>query len=391
MLAAAVGAAWSASAAAAAGDTVQTFASVTYSHDDNLFLLPDDAPGFVGPRDDNSRQVLVGVNVNKPFGRQVVSLQAKVSRVEFNRYSSLDYSGKDFSGDLEWHLANHLQGHVGGTYVQSLTSFADYHGQERDLRLERRVYANGEWRFHPSWRLRGGVSQQAFGYELKARSVNDRRENSTEAGVDYLAPSDSSIGLLLRHVDGIYPNPSFLGSQIIQDNYGQDEVKANVYWKLGAVTQAQFQVGWARRQHKLATYRDDSGINGRGSLFWNPTGRLKFTLTGWREFAAVESLVATSTLNKGLSLSGVYDVSAKVQMQGSYRSEKRDFSKISGLPSSIGSHDTTHISSIGVSYAAAQAIRLNLNATHNKRSGLELAGTAAYSANSVSASLLAQF
>lgn len=387
----AIVAAWAAPAQATVGDPLQTFASLDYTHYDNLFLLPDQTPGFAGPRGDNARQLSAGLDYTHAFGRQVVELRASVSRVAYEHYDTLNYSGKDFSGDLEWHLGNHLQGHAGASYVQSLTSFADYHGQERDLRLERRVYGDGEWRFHPSWRLRAAVREQAYGYELKVRSVNDRRENTFETGVDYLAPSGSAIGVLVRHVDGIYPNPSRVGTRLIQDNYGQDEIKANVDWRLSAITQATFQLGWARRQHQQASERDDSGINGRGNLSWNPTSRLRFNLTAWREFAAIESTVATSSLNKGAGLNGTYDLTSKVQMTASYRTEKRDFAKINGVPSFVGSHDSTNTAALGVSYAPLPTMRVSLNGSHNQRSGLELAGTAAYRANSMSLSVSGQF
>ena len=125
---------------AALSDTIFPFLATSYSYDDNLLRLDDNVPGYNGPRSDTSRQIQAGFLVNRPIGRQVLTGQAKWSRVSFQHFDQFNYSGKDFLADLEWHLGNHLDGHAGALYSQTLTPFSDFQSTERNLRTRQREY-----------------------------------------------------------------------------------------------------------------------------------------------------------------------------------------------------------------------------------------------------------
>jgi len=378
-------------AAAAFNDTISPFIATTYSYDDNLFRLPDDSRSMNGQRSDTSRQVQAGFLVNRPIGRQILSGQAKWSRVYFDHFDQLDYSGKDFLADLEWHIANHLEGHAGVSYTQTLTPFSDLQSTDRNLRTVRREYFNGGWRFHPSWRIRGGFSRDRYEYDSIAQKISDRQENSSELGMDYLEPSGSRIGVQLRHLKGSYPNRAGLAVIGIEQGYEQDEVKANIYWLASGITQVQLLGGWVKRKNQLFSGRDASGVNGRLTVYWAPLGKVRFTGSLWHEFAAVENSLVTSSLNNGASLAAAWDISAKVRMNAKVQSEKRDFSAASGLVLPGDISDTTRTASLGVTYAPRPNIQLGVNAFRDARSGAPIINTGSYHAKGISFNASAQF
>src|SRR4051812_4113493 len=81
-------------AQAAFSDTIKPFASVGYTHDDNLLRL-DDGQTLDGVRSDNIRQLQAGFSFERPVERQLFSGSLKASRVSFDHFDQLDYSGKD--------------------------------------------------------------------------------------------------------------------------------------------------------------------------------------------------------------------------------------------------------------------------------------------------------
>ena len=377
--------------AAAVSDTISPFVATTYAYDDNLFRLADDSPGFDGKRSDTSRQVQAGFLVNRPIGRQLLTGQAKWSRVSFDHFDQLDYQGKDFLADLEWHIANHLEGHVGASYVQTLTPFSDLRTTERNLRVIRREYVNGAWRFHPSWRVRTGFTRERYEYDAFSQRYANRSEDATELGVDYLAPSDSRIGLQLRHLKGRYPNrsePIFAG---IEQGYEQDEIKANIYWRFSGITQVQLLGGWVKRKNQVFSGRDDSGANGRVVVYWAPLGKVRFTGSLWHEFAAVENSLISSSLNNGASLAATWDISSKLRMDAQLRREKRDFSAASGQSLSNDVSDATRTASLGLTYAPRPNIQLGISAFRDTRSGAPIINPGSYHAKGVSFNASAQF
>jgi len=378
-------------ASAAISDTISPFISTSYSYDDNLFRIDDKAPGFDGQRSDTSRQVQAGFLINRPIGRQLLTGQVKWSRVYFDHFDQLDYTGKDYLADLEWHIANHLEGHVGASYSQTLTPFSDLQSTGRNLRTIRREYVNGGWRFHPSWRVRGGFARDKYTYDAIAQKFSERQEDAYELGLDYLPASESRIGIQLRHLKGTYPNRASLAAFGIEQGYEQDEVKANIYWRFSGVTQVQLLGGWVKRKNDLFSGRDSSGANGRVTVYWAPLGKVRFTGSVWHEFAAVENSLITSSLNNGASLAAAWDISAKVRMDAQVRREKRDFSAASGLVLPNDVSDTTRTSSIGLTYAPRPNIQLGINAFQDTRKGAPIINTGSYRAKGASLSASIQF
>jgi hypothetical protein len=171
---------------------------------------------------------------------------------------------------------------------------------------------------------------------------------------------------------------------VLDQGYEQDEVKANVYWRVSGTTQLQFLGGWARREYTLFTQRDSSGANGRAVLYWAPLGKVRFTASAWREFGAVESSLVESTVNQGVSLDTQWEVSAKVRADMQLRSEKREFSAIDGQSALGDGSDTTRRASVGLNYQPHAAVQLGVNLSHEVRTGAAPIGTGNYSANGVS-------
>lgn len=356
-------------AAAAISDTIHPYLAVTRSHDANLFRLDDQAPGLQGPRGDDLTQTQYGVLFDLPISRQRLTGQIKQSRVKFAHYKELDYSGKDYLADLEWHIGNHLEGRAGGLYTQTLTSFSDFHSADRNLRVQRRAYVDGGWRFHPSYRVRAAASSQKFSYDLPAQRFNDRTEDQADLGFDYLPSSGSRFGLQLSQIKAKYPNQRVTGVTGMDEGYTQNEVKANVYWLFSATSQFTMLAGWAERKHSHFLERDTSGLNGRAAMNWSMLRKLRMQASVWREFAPVESNWVNNSLNKGASFNTTWDATAKIAVNAAVRREKRDFSTLEGRMSLPELQDKTRNASLGVTYAPLRSVRLSGNLFHEVRSG----------------------
>ncbi len=390
LMAALCGASVGAQASDGLVDGLHPFASVGYSYDDNLLRVPDGAVAFDNTRADSSRQIEAGVVFDKVYGRQEVNLQARVNKVSFSHFSSLDYDGKDLAASVGWHLGNHLEGNVGASYDQVLAPYTDFSSNERNLRTQRHEFVDGKWRFHPSWQLRAGVTRDAFSYDLVAQQFNDRTEDAYLGGIDYLASTNSSVGLQLSKTKGRYDNQRIFNKIVYNDNYTQDEVKLRVDWAVSPTTSVQFLGGWVRRDLEVNAARNASGTNGRVSASWAPVAKLNFSGSVWREFTSIESTQFSYGLNTGASVGATWALAPKVKLQGQYRYESRDFSALSPIgPQDIG--DNYRNASAGASYQLFDHVLLSANVFHETRSGIAALGSAGYHANGASLNARAQF
>ncbi len=381
----------SAPAWAGPNDSWHPYVAIAYSHDSNLLRVADDQPAFDNVRADAMREVTGGLSYDQTFGRQHVLLQGKLTRVNFDHFTQLNYDGKDFSGLLNWKLGNHLEGNAGASYNQVLAPYNDFNTNERNLRSQRRLFVDGGWRFHPDWRLRGSLLSDKYSYDLLSQRFNNHTTDVYEMGIDYLSRAGGTVGVQLRRLDGKYPNTRTIDHLVIDDGFTQDEAKLKVDWRLTSMTQLQFLGGWVRRNHVFFTNRDSSGGNGRVNVVWSPRYKLSFTTSAWREYAPVESSLASYSLNKGASLASAYALSDRIRIDATVRSEKRDFAGLVLSDTIIGFNDSSRYGSLGLTYALYPSVQLGVSAFHDARTGASVYGKSNYKANGYTLNATAQF
>jgi hypothetical protein len=188
-----IGSLFSTSAFADLSDTLHPYLATSINYDDNLLRLSDAELAGSDGGSDTYKTVIGGVLLERPIGRQLIKAQAKFSRVTFNRYSQLDYSGKDLSAEWKWQVGNHFDGHLGGIYVQTLAPFSDFHDDEKNLRTKRVEYADGDWRFHPSWQLHTGFRREEYTYDLTTQRVITARKTVAKPGSTIWRPAAARL------------------------------------------------------------------------------------------------------------------------------------------------------------------------------------------------------
>jgi exopolysaccharide biosynthesis operon protein EpsL len=370
--------------------SLQLFGGLGVGHDDNLLRVADDAPAFDNQRGDSWLQGDVGLVFDHTYSRQRLSAQARYSKVKFDHFSQLDYNGQDVKGKWNWQVGNHLEGTVGADYNQTLAPYTDFRSDQRNLRQQRRLYADGAWRFHPSYRVRAGAAKEKFSYELVEQSVNDRTENSYEVGADYLPKSGSEFGVVVRTVKGEYPNPRFFAGRPLNIDYDQDEVKARVLWLATGTTTVQALAGWTKRKQR-ALGDDTTGFNGRISAEYKPNGVFSYSAAFWRDFAPIESTTISYSLNKGVNVAVTWQASAKIKVDASATYEQRNYNpRLAGLANG-DLDDSLRSASLRATWAPQRALLLSAALAHQSRSGSVFLGTGSFDSTSIVVNAIAQF
>lgn len=372
----------------ASSETLTATISTAINHDDNLFRLAKDDVPMANGRGDTWRSMILGLDFKRSVSRQVFSGSAKFSPVKFDRNSQLDYLSKDLSGEWQWVLGARFEGHIGASYAQALASFADFHTDQRNLRITKKQYVDGKWRLHPSWQWRAGFTRDRFNYDLVSQRVNDRTEEALMTAIDYLAASGSTVGFQLRRLEGSYADRLSPGAGLLDKGYIQQEAKINVLWLAGGSTQVTFLGGWVQRKQT----RTNNGTNARMIVDWVPVQRLKLSGQTWREFAAIEGALVNSALNTGATAGMTWDFSEKVQTVANVKHEKREFTPFNGSgASSALLSDSNKIASIGLVYKPLRRLIFKASVFRDRRSGSAAVGTNSYKANGGALSVGGQF
>jgi exopolysaccharide biosynthesis operon protein EpsL len=375
-------------------DTFQPYIGAGINHVDNLFRLSDDQLRLEGDGSDTYRSVTGGLRFESTVGRQLISATAELSSVKYDRNGQLNYLGKNFSGEWHWFLAAHFEGHIGGLYLEELPAFSDFHVFQRNLRITKRQYVDGSWRFHPSWQWRTSYVKDQYAYDLPALRASNRADESVIANIDYLSASGSTIGLQFRRLKDTYPNGQSLSTDLFSGGYVQQEAKANILWLATGNTQVTFLGGWVQRKQQAFADRTDSGTNARLVVNWAPTGRVKTVGQAWREFAPIEGAIVSSALNTGASAGATWDYAETLQLLANLKRETRKFTPTSAAGVAFASGypgDTTTTASVGLIYKPLRTVSLKLGAFRDRRSGNSTVGTNSFKVNGVSLYASKQF
>lgn len=386
-----VGAVVSMPACAIPGTELDLYGRIGWARDDNLLRIPENAPAFDNRRADSWITTEFGAVYDKSYRRQRLLAVAKLSKVKFDHFRQLDYDGKDVQATWHWQLGNRFNGQLGATYVQTLAPYTDFRSNERNLREQRRGFFEGAWKLHPRWEARTALSRERFDYELAVQSYNDRTEDVFELEGRYLARSGSTVGLVLRRIEGDYPNRRPFLQTLLTDDFTQDELKARVDWKAGGALTVQALAGYARRSQPSFGSGRTSGANGRITALVEPRGAFVYRASAWRDFAPLESTVVSYTLNKGLSLGATWNVSAKVRVDADAVYERRTYNPRAGFDAAGGLEDSLRTASVKASWAVRRKILLSAAFVHQRRGGSPVLGIGNFKANTVAINASAQF
>ncbi|WP_233212565.1 XrtB/PEP-CTERM-associated polysaccharide biosynthesis outer membrane protein EpsL [Collimonas sp. PA-H2] len=352
-------------------DAVTPYAGYSIGYDSNLLRLQNSAAaqamGIGSDLSDTTQRYLFGLAVDKTLSRQHLTANLNVAKVDYNHFDQLNHLDKNLAANWNWHAGDHFEGNIGANYSEGLTPFIDFHLLERNIRTQEKVYADGSWLFHPSWRVRGGLEYSKLKYDLASQQPAANNQNRTELGLDYLAASGSTIGLQLRHTHADFPNPELDNGLLVFNGYNQDEVKAKIDWLLSGKTQLHFLGGWVSRKQDALPVRNFSGVNTRLSADWSPTGKIQLSVAGWREIGAVDDLSTVYSLNHGASLGSTWQYSEKIQLVAQYKYQKRDFgpSSGSGTFGSINQNDVLRDAALSVVYNPTLRWRVQLSGTRS--------------------------
>ena len=313
------------------GDTFTPYVGYGIFSNDNITRQPDS-----GNREsDTWHQTTVGVRFNKEISRQRLTADVSLNETTYDRFSQYDNDGRRLAANWNWVLGNRLSGNVGTSFSESLPASYDLdrfgNPLPASVRTQKSNFINGGWHLHPSWRITAAFKRNDIDYEGSPEQKS--QVDTAEVGLNYVPKSGNKIGLLLRHGVGNYPNQP---PGIDNGDYTQDEVKANVSWRITGKTELQFLGGWATRDFEFDPSRNYSGPDGKLTVNWAATGKTALSLAVWRTLgsgyqdegdptSAVDNVNANFSVNTGASLSGNWRATNKIVVEALTSSEGRTY------------------------------------------------------------------
>ncbi len=120
-------------------------------------------------------------------------------------------------------------------------------------------------------------------------------------------------------------------------------------WSVSGKLVNHLRVGWVDRQHENLSASDFSGVAGRFTADYFPTGKTVVSAAVYREPAGVEDANASFRLNTGVNVNAAWLLSDKTTVRAGASYVDSDFEQI--VPGSLKRNDDDLNGSLSVSYS----------------------------------------
>lgn len=380
------------------GDTFRPFVSFSRYYDDNLFRQAENENIFIdggvksGPQADSYNVLAFGANVDWRVNRQQILARASKSLVRYTNFQSLDYDGSDYLVQWNWQLGNYWSGQVGATKTLSQSSFTDLNTitAVNNQRTIDNAFATANWQIHPRWQVGGSVSDLKILNSDPSQAFNNFTEQSEELNLTWRAPKGTSLRAQVRLAQAEYPNRQ---GGTIDNSYSQQELNISAVWPYSGLLRLQGRIGYIKREHKSISERDFSGLTGRTTAEYFPSGKTTVSFSLYRELGAVSEISSSYRLATGVSLNGAWSATSKITLRGGLSNEKAEFQGDPGffLSNEPIRKDRIQNASLSLNYAPILSTVFGLGMQIGRRESNTLLSDNDYKFNTIFANVRVDF
>ncbi|MDE2400567.1 MAG: hypothetical protein KGL90_02735 [Burkholderiales bacterium] len=360
-LAAAVGVALLGGVAIAEADPLSLRLSQTFTRDSNL--LRDDAD----KRSDVISSTGVGLNFNKPYGRQVYRASLNASRNSYNNNTQFNNNG--FGGDFGFDsdLGSDFRLSLAGSADESLPRFEDQGNRSvRNTQKTSQASIDLKYGLYGKWSLNTGLSSNNLRYAVV--KTEEKTSRGSHVGVTYLP--DDLTAFSSTYYDTRTDAPNRFGG--LGDKIQRSSLDFGAAYQVTGLSLLRGNVALTDEKHPADSRLNFKGVTGAASWAFTPAGKVSYALSWQRDTnnsgtssapGSSNSFYTTnSQLTNTMSLSAKWQATGKLAMSTAYThaTYKENYGQFFGsLSGSTSDNGRYHGWSLGVDYQALQSVGVN--------------------------------
>lgn len=268
-----------------------------------------------------SRVGVGGRYAARVYGRQSVAIDGYGEYRTYDELSQYNHFAYGLRGQWLWELGNRLAGAATLARTERLRDLA--YTSAKEMITVDRFDLTGGYRFHPDWRLTGGVGGRRVANDARAVA---RNTFGTRAGIEYVSPLDNAVGLEFRYAEGGVPARDLTGvGSFPRTEYEQNEVALTVAYALGETLRLRGRVGNTERTYPGFPASNFSGTTGRGDVEWRLGAKTQLTFEAYRTPRSVFDADALYLDLRGFGMGVHWAPTYKVVLSARGLSERRVF------------------------------------------------------------------
>ena len=359
-----------------------------FTHESNVFR---DARGVAEVSDTHSTTTLLA-GIDQPISRQRLFADLALRLNRYQDSSQLNNTGGSLALGADWATIENLSGRVSYTLNQNLARSGADLGPVlprgvRNMEKNEVILLRGQYGLDSLMSIEATVTHRELDYSALEFASAEFRQDQVGLGVRYQLGRQLTVGGGLRHTEGKYP----LAYPTQADAFKRDDFDLSAVWVATAKSTLTSRLSYTRAKHEAVAARNISGTTGALSWSYKPTAKTAFT-TDWIRDSGAESSFArpatggvdpignNSRLSQAFMLRGMYEATAKIQVEASARVLRRDLVDTLVAGSLVAGSDKLVETRLGVNWTPLRSLLVNCSVGREKRDA-NTTLSFAYSAN----------
>jgi hypothetical protein len=319
-------------------------------HESNLFREPDGLESIgVKVRSGSISLTRLQLNWNHATGMQSYDASASIDRLIYPSLSELNHVAYKLNGRWNWAMPGDWNGRVELGLEKTQPSRTELNGAEENLQDRRTLNIEARKSLSPQWQAYVSLEKLQRENSSALRKFADYDQLILETGLRF-RPSPSLIGIFgIRQIDGTYGD-----IDLNKDRFRQLELMGSIGHEITDKSYLTVSARAKNRSYDNRKQRDFSGPAIEVSHRWVATGALNLKTTIGLGTDATSEVDANYARGNNISLSPIWLVGAKTQVDASLDWAKRSYknSASNSLFTAINiPSETTNQLSVGVTYA----------------------------------------
>ncbi|AOY01883.1 hypothetical protein BJP62_16375 [Jeongeupia sp. USM3] len=339
-------------------DPLIVHADVSTVYDSNVFRLADGVPAaqYGGSKADVIVDPSVGIRANWPVSRQVLLLDAQLSRPTYTRHRQLDYTGWQGLLAWDWQWGSAWSGRLGYSDERTLSEFEDVQLGIKDLVRKQGGELSTAYALTSDWALQGSLTSSRQQHDR--RRYLDLRQDGAGGGVRYRSGLGGEVSARLDYMQVEY-SEALLTMPADERGYRQWQARLGGVWPLGAKTRLQAGYGWTNWKYRI---EDDWQRSPTGdiALSWQASEKTRLYADYRRAFEAPGQNIGRNLI-EGYGVGGAWQATALVGVELSWRREDKQLRQV------LAYSQQTDYWRLGLKYRPDPAWQLSVYGQHQAR------------------------
>ncbi|TDU31406.1 hypothetical protein DFR24_0774 [Panacagrimonas perspica] len=304
------------------------YVAVEAQHDDNVFRDrdADEAEAVRGDRQraDTLLRYEGGVNSLYSVGLQTFNLNAAVNKVEYDRFSELDYKGHNIDGGMKWQIGSLVKGDLKLSDRRELQDFNDTNGSdERSLRDDTEGSLSINIKVLSDFELRPRGGARRTRYSRGNSRQQDLDEENYGLGISYVGRGTMAIGVegVIREGEFIRRDPA--PGQV--EEYEETTIQLVGRWSPGEATSLDYAIGSSRRDNEGVDVKNDSTVVGMLNVSRVISVKTNVYAGLYRAISSADREGESSTIGTGVNAGGTWKPTQLISINAYSFYQREDF------------------------------------------------------------------